>query len=54
MTGIFYSAIIFNQDLSGWNVALTPERPFLNITEFAIGSPLSLAENSHKLPLFQS
>jgi surface protein len=54
MYGMFQYAIVFNQNISGWDVGLTPARPSLIITDFATGSPLALAENSHKLPLFQS
>jgi len=54
MISMFDGATAFNQNISGWDVALTPARPSLSITDFATGSPLALAENSHKLPLFQS
>jgi surface protein len=54
MYAMFDGATAFNQNISGWDVALTPARPSLSITDFATGSPLALAENSHKLPLFQS
>jgi surface protein len=53
MRFMFFSATIFNQNLSGWNVALTAARPTLARNDFATGSPLALAENSAKLPLFQ-
>ena len=53
MYGMFQYAIIFNQNLSGWNVALTPTRPSLNRSNFEDGSPLALPENSHKLPPFE-
>jgi surface protein len=53
MNSMFQGASIFNQNLSGWNVALTAARPSLTRPDFATGSPLALAENSHKLPLFQ-
>ena len=54
MRYMFQGASVFNQNLSGWNVALTTARPSLSRTDFATGSPLALAENSAKLPLFQS
>jgi surface protein len=54
MNSMFNGATAFNQNLSGWNVALTLARPSLSRTNFATGSPLALAENSAKLPLFQS
>jgi surface protein len=53
MSLMFYNASVFNKNLSGWNVALTIARPSLTRTSFATGSPLALAENSAKLPLFQ-
>jgi surface protein len=53
MSSMFQGATIFNQNLSGWNVALTAARPTLARNDFATGSPLALAENSGKLPLFQ-
>jgi hypothetical protein len=49
---MFDYAVAFNQNLSGWNVALTPIRPSLTRNAFAIHSPLALPANSHKLPPF--
>ena len=54
MSFMFSDATNFNQNLSGWNVSHSaPGRPYVYRTDFAIRSPLALAENSHKLPLFQ-
>ena len=55
MSYMFQDATNFNQNLSGWNVSHSaPGRHYVFSTDFAIRSPLALAENSHKLPLFQS
>jgi len=53
MDYMFNSATLFNQNLSGWNVALTPTRPSLTRNGFATDSPLELPENSNNLPLFE-
>ena len=47
MSDMFRDAFNFNQDLSGWDVANVVAR-----YNFASGSPLTLPENSHKLPPF--
>ncbi len=54
MNTMFQGATAFNQNISLWDVSLTTARPSLSRTDFATGSPLALAENSAKLPLFQS
>jgi hypothetical protein len=47
MSVMFHTALVFNQNLSGWNVTKVTRSAF-----FTTSSPLALPENSGKLPPF--